>query len=121
MNYNKAREAVESTYTDLYTVTEHKKTTNKETKLTEWEDAIVIKNQPCRLSFQQIKSTQPDGRAEAVIQSVKLFIPPDTDIKPGSKISVTRQGRTTDYVSSGVPALYPTHQEIMLELFKGWA
>lgn len=56
-----------------------------------------------------------------VSQSVKLFISPDIVIKAGSKIIVTQHGRTTEYSNSGVPAVYPTHQEIMLTLFEGWA
>lgn len=48
-------------------------------------------------------------------------IPPDVVIKAGSKIIVTQHGRTTEYSNSGVPAVYPTHQEIMLTLFNGWA
>ena len=59
--------------------------------------------------------------AEKMVQSVKLFLPSGIIIKEGSKITVSREGREFVYASSGVPALYPTHQEIMLELFKGWA
>lgn len=51
----------------------------------------------------------------------KLFISPDVAIKAGSKIIVTQHGRTTEYSNSGVPAVYPTHQEIMLTLFNGGA
>ena len=51
---------------------------------------------------------------------MKLFISPDVLIKAGSKIIVTQHGRTTEYSNSGVPAVYPTHQEIMLTLFEGW-
>ena len=121
MNYSRVRKVIEATYTDRCTVMEHKKTINKETKLAGWEDVEVLKNQPCRLSFQAVKSTQQEGSAETMVQSVKLFVSPGIAIKEGSKVTVTREGREFVYVSSGVPALYPTHQEIMLELFKGWA
>lgn len=121
MNYSRVRKVIEATYTDRCTVTEHRKVIDKETKLAGWENVEILKNQPCRISFQAVKSTQDEGAAEAMVQSVKLFLPPDITIKEGSKITVTREGREFVYVSSGVPALYPTHQEIMLELFKGWA
>jgi len=121
MNYNTARKAIEAAYTDRCTVTEHRKAADKKTKLVAWEDAETIKNQPCRLSFKTVKSTQHEGAAEGMVQSVKLFISPGVVIKEGSKITVSREGREFVYASSGVPALYPTHQEIMLELFKGWA
>lgn len=121
MNYSRSKKAIEATYTDRCTAVEHKKTINKETKLAGWEDVEVFQNQPCRLSFQSVMSTQQEGAAEEMIQSVKLFLPPGIAIKEGSKVTVTREGREFVYTSSGVPALYPTHQEIMLELFKGWA
>lgn len=57
----------------------------------------------------------------AISQGTKLFTVPEIQIKPGSKIIVTQNGVTTVYSSSGVPAVYPTHQEVILELFEGWA
>jgi hypothetical protein len=42
-------------------------------------------------------------------------------VKPGSKLTITQNDMTTEYQSSGKPAFYSTHQEIVLELFKGWA
>ena len=54
-------------------------------------------------------------------QTIKLYIYPDINIKNGSKIIVTQNGKKQEYKNSGEPARYETHQEIMLELFKGWA
>lgn len=79
-----------------------------------------MEDQPCKLSFETLTSSTGDPVA-TVSQSVKLFISPDVVIKAGSKIIVTQHGRTTEYSNSGVPAVYPTHQEIMLTLFEGWA
>ena len=56
------------------------------------------------------------GTAATISQGVKLFVSSDITIKPGSMLTVTQNGVTTEYTSSGVPAVYPTHQEIMLEL-----
>ena len=39
----------------------------------------------------------------------------------GSKITVTQNGVTTDYASSGKPAVYETHQEVILELKEKWS
>ncbi len=72
-------------------------------------DVEILKNQPCRISFQAVKSTQDEGAAEKMVQSVKLFLPSTIVIKEGSKITVSREGREFVYASSGVPALYPTH------------
>ena len=52
---------------------------------------------------------------------IELFISPDITIKPNSKIIVTQAGVTTDYTYSGVPAVYDTHQQIILEFFTEWA
>ena len=56
-----------------------------------------------------------------MVQTIKLFIAPEIDIKPGSKIDVTHLGVTTSYKRSGNPAVYHTHQEIMLELWENYA
>ena len=88
--------------------------------MTNFQEVTVLEDQPCKLSFETLTSSTGDPVA-TVSQSVKLFISPDVVIKAGSKIIVTQHGRTTEYSNSGVPAVYPTHQEIMLTLFEGWA
>ena len=52
---------------------------------------------------------------------MKLFIAPDIEVKSGSKITVTQNGVTAEYSASGEAAVYESHKEIMLELWKGWA
>ena len=84
-------------------------------------EVTVHEGKPCRISFEDIYSnTETDTEAKKV-QKIKLFIAPEINIKPGSKIIVTGRNRTTIYKNSGEPAVYNTHQEIMLELWKGWA
>lgn len=116
-----ARKALESTYDGTATVTEHRKLRNEETKLTGYEDVTVLEGQPCRLSFSNIAAVIQGEPAAEVKQTARLFISPDVTIKPGSKITVTQAGITTDYTYSGIPAVYETHQEIILELFRRWA
>jgi len=101
-------------------VTEHRKVRNEQTKLTETADVIVLENQPCRLSFESVAPVQQSETAAAVSQTVKLFVSPDVVISPGSKLTVTQNGVTTDYTRSGIAAVYPSHQEIMLDLFERW-
>lgn len=115
-----ARRAIEGTYEGVVTVTEHQKVTDEKTKLINYHDVTVIENQPCHLSFETLKSAVQSESAAAVTQTIKLFVSPDVVIKPGSKITVTQAGITTDYTCSGIPAVYETHQEIILELFKRW-
>lgn len=118
---NKARKAIESLYIGSCTITEHQKI-KKENKSTGFSDVVVLENQPCKLSFQTVNSTSAtDMGASAVTQTVKLFIAPEIKIKPGSKITVTQNDVTTEYQNSGVPAIYSTHQAVVLELFQGWS
>lgn len=119
--YKAARKAMEDTYSGVLTVTEHRKVRNEQTKLTSVEDVVVLLNQPCKLSFESVAPVQQSETAAAVSQTVKLFLAPDVMISPGSKLTVTQNGVTGDYTRSGVAAVYPTHQEIMLELFERWS
>jgi len=117
----KARKAIESLYDGKCTITEHQKI-KKENKSTGFQDVVVLVDQPCRLSFKTINSTnQTDTAASAIVQITKVFLAPEIQVKPGSKLTITQNNVTTEYKSSGEPAFYSTHQEIVLELFKGWA
>lgn len=115
-----ARKAIESTYEGILTVTEHRRVTDENTKLTDYRDVVVLENQSCHLSFETLNSAVQSESAAAVTQTTKLFVSPDVVIKAGSKITVTQAGVTTDYTYSGIPAVYDTHQEIILELFEMW-
>jgi len=115
------RKAIESLYTGICTITEYQEVRDETTKKTKHEPVDVLINQPCKLSFSKIANAHQGEIASAVTQTVKLFIAPEIVIKPGSKITVTQNGVTTEYQSSGEPARYSSHQEVMLELFKGWA
>lgn len=117
----KARKALESLYGGTCNIIEHQKI-KKANKSTGFQDVTVLENEPCRLSFKTITSTNPtDVGASALKQTTTLFINPDVKIAPGSKIVVTQNNVTNEYKQSGEPALYDTHQEIILELFKGWS
>ena len=117
----KARKAIESLYDGKCTITEHQKV-KKENKSTGFQDVVVLTDEPCRLSFKTINNTnQTNTAASAVVQITKVFLAPEIQVKPGSKLTITQNDVTTEYQSSGKPAFYSTHQEIVLELFKGWA
>lgn len=114
------RAAVESLYKGVCTVYEYREY-RRDNGSTGHSETAVFTDIPCRLSFSAIPQAGQTDTAAALTQSVKLFTAPEYDIKPGSKITVTQEGRTTDYKSSGAPAVYRSHQEINLELFRGWA
>lgn len=115
----KVRKALERGYDGTFTVTERKKV-RKPNHTTGFSDVDVIVDQPCRLSFSSSPSAK-DGDVSEINQTVKLFFAPEVKVKEGSKITVTQNGVTTEYKQSGTPAVYSSHQEILLELFKGWA
>jgi len=103
-------------YTDVCNVIQYQDVKNPITRLTSKQEVTVLENQPCRLSFETVHSAAESDTATAISQNVKLFLAPEIEILPGSKIIVTHEGRAVAYSQSGIPAVYPTHQEIMLTI-----
>ncbi len=116
----KIRKAKELMYIGLCTVIEYRKVKNAN-KSTGFKEVTTLENEPCKLSFKSTSSATETQNAFVLTQSISLILSPDVVIKAGSKVVVTQNGVTTVYKSSGEPAVYTTHQEIHLELFKGWA
>lgn len=114
-----ARKSIESTYTDKCNITEYVNT--KINNVVSTSKELITSDEPCRLSFSKLSSTTESDEASSVAQIIKLFISPDIEIKPGSIIEVSRNSKTTRYKASGKPAVYLTHQEIILELEQRWA
>ncbi len=115
------RRAIEDTYIGNCDVVEYRKTRNEENKQNKYSEEVVLSNKKCRLSFETINNTNQTSTTNNAIQIVKLFIAPELNIKKGSKIIVTQNNRTTAYKNSSQPAIYETHQEIVLDLFEGWS
>jgi hypothetical protein len=113
--------AIEKLYNGRCDIIENIEVKDPITKITKHQESVIITNQPCKLSFQRISAVNQSEVAASVGVSVKLFISPDITIHSGSKITVTQNGRSKEYQSSGEPAVYTSHQEIMLELFQGWS
>lgn len=110
------RKAIEKSYVGTCDIVEY-------VKLKENDGSTVLgtnkvyEKVPCRLSYATAKSAeQSDNGSVDITQAIKLFIAPELNIKPGSNIIVTQNGRTAEYVSSGQSSLYETHQEVRLEL-----
>lgn len=117
------RQILATLWTDRCTIITHEAVTDPETFLTDFADATLYEDLPCKLSFESIAAAAGD-EAASVAQSVKLFLSPDVTVPAGSKVVVTRPNgteRSFTYKRSGEPAIYSNHQEIDLELFKGWA
>lgn len=110
-------------YNDLCTVIEYQDVRNDETKITKKHEVTVLENLPCKISFEQsnINNLVQSDTVAKFKKTIKLFISTDINIKAGSKIEVTHNQNKTVYAMSGSPCVYPSHQEIMLELFERWA
>lgn len=115
-----ARNAIESHYDAVCDIIELQSVTENNIRKNN-KEVTVETEKPCRVSFEDIYANTETETEAKKVQKIKLFIAPELVIKPGSKIVVTRKNRKTEYKNSGEPAVYDTHQEIMLELWKGWA
>jgi len=114
--------AIKSLWRGKCTVTvRNNDTTDENTGRVVVGEVDTYTNEPCRISFDTVNATQPENNAANIIQSITLFIDRAVVIPEGSKITVTQNGVTAVYEKSGKPAVYSTHQEIPLEIFKGWA
>lgn len=118
--YDMQRRALEQMYTGSCSVYEYRSAADKATKVTTKQEVEVLSDQPCRKSYSNIQTTDTSTGAPKADISVKLFLAPEIRIKPGSKIRVEQDGLVEYYASSGRPAEYPTHQEIMLAPFERW-
>lgn len=114
--------AIKSLWRGKCTVTvRNNDTTDENTGRVVVGEVDTYTNEPCRISFDTVNATQPENNAANIVQSITLFIDRAVVIPEGSKITVTQNGATAVYEKSGKPAVYSTHQEIPLEIFKGWA
>lgn len=115
------RKALEETYDGVCTIYERKPQEDPETGDTVFKEVQVWENIPCHLSYSSMPATGESDSGAAVTQVTKLFLAPEAEIKPGSRIEITQQGVTGSYSRSGKPAVYSSHQEIELVLFGGYA
>jgi hypothetical protein len=94
---------------------------NEQNKRMEQVERVLFTDEPCKLSFSSLAVTSEADHAPVIVQSVKLFLDNDKEVPAGSKIEVTRLGKTLTYKSSGKPGYFYEHQEIPLEPFERWA
>ena len=114
--------AIKSLWRGKCTVTvRNNDTTDENTGRVVVGEVDTYTDEHCRISFDTVNATQPENNAANIVQSITLFIDRAVAIPEGSKITVTQNGVTAVYEKSGKPAVYSTHQEIPLEIFKGWA
>ena len=112
------RSAVEMLYEDTCTVYEYRPVRDEGSKITSKREVLVWEDVPCKLSFESLDITRLGENTAEKAVSVKLFLPPETPVKAGSKIVVNHEGKAEAYSNSGVPGRFPTHQEVELKLFE---
>jgi len=108
----------------VFSVYEYKKITDENSKITHYDESLILKDIPCRLSIkysQFLSNTTQTNTVNTINNEAKLFTFPDIIIKPGSKIVVIQNDVTRVYKNSGVPVVYPSHQEIIMQVFDKWA
>ena len=113
-----ARPNIERMYRGTLTVHEWTSVTDPITHITSEVEIPTIVDQPCMLSN---TSTAPTTSAEggpSATKVTKIFLAPDVPIKEGSKLVVTQDGVTNTYERSGIPAVYPTHQEVTVNIME---
>ena len=84
-------------------------------------EVLIHENLKCKLSHKNISATSQTGAGAIVVQQIKLSLGNEHFIPPGCKITVTQNGKTADYTRSGEPGVFIDHQEIVLDIFKGWS
>ena len=115
------RKAVEATYDGICRIYGMKPAKDPVTKVTRQEAVALHEDIPCHLSYSSTASAAGSDTVTAVVQAIKLFLAPELVVPPGSRIEVTQQGRTESYAQSGKAAVYSSHQEILLEIWKEYA
>lgn len=115
------RKAIEATYDGTCRIYGMRSVKDPDTKVTRQEEVLVQERIPCHLSYSSTTPAAGSSTVTAVIQTIKLFLAPEPVIPPGSRIEVTQQGRTESYGQSGKAAVYSSHQEILLELWREYA
>ena len=116
----KARKYLELLYLDRATIIEFQSVTDPITHITSQQEVVVHENVPCKLSH-HVPQASGEGKASSLLLSSYVFFSPDLIIKAGSKIVITRNGKSVEYSNSGEPAMGLNHQKIMLKLWKDYA
>ena len=102
------RKQAESLYDKTADVYEYKQA---EGVINNAEESLLYSSVPCRISAKNLPNGEQSDTTNNVSGTVKLFCSAGYKIPTGSKIVVS-DGNT--YISSGIPMVYISHQEIEL-------
>lgn len=112
---------VEARYSGTCTIYTMTKSTDINTNITSATETEQVKDQPCRMVVESFPATDTSQGVPAVSEIITLLISSSVTVAPGSRVAVTQEGRTEHFKSSGIPAVYPSHQEIELVRTERWA
>ncbi len=119
------RKDIESLFDDICNIYEYQE--YREGCVTKHKEVLKYSGLKCRLSyttgmlFGKLKSGEKKIDSLKIKQTYKLFLPPDIDVKAGSKVEVIHQKRKNIFVNSSDSAFYKYHTEILLDNGKEWA
>lgn len=113
-----ARPNIERMYRGKLTLYEWELVTDPISHVSSEKEIIVVEDQPCLLSHSSTAPTTSSEGVPSVIKTTKIFLSPEVAIKEGSKLVVTQDGVTNTYERSGIPSVYPTHQEVTVNVIE---
>ena len=124
------KKSIESFYTDVCNVYEHKKMRDEKSKQTKMVRTLVHELLPCRMSFGSFVRPSGDEVTSNLTLSVVLFLSPNVEIKAGSEFEVERNVLSNDDTTlprvvklknSAPPYIFETHQEITCSILEDYA
>ncbi len=119
----KMKKALEPFYTHRCTVYEKEPLfIDGKTTFSEKEKYVMI---PCKLSVKAYLFGENAGSEKnntlKITKKVKIFMPPQYEIKPGSRLEIYDGERCSMYARSGEMSFYASHNEVMAEIEKNYA
>ncbi len=119
----KMKKAIEPLYTETCTVYERE--AELEDRRTVFKETVRYENIPCRVSMKAYLFGENAGSEKKgylnVGKKAKIFVPPEYEIKPGSRIEVKSNGKSVVYAKSGQMSFYASHNEVTVETEKNFA
>lgn len=115
------RTVLEQTYDGICRIFIKQSVKDQETKVMRQEEVLFQEEIPCHFSFSGTEPVSDSATVTAITQTMKLFLAPELIIPPGSRIEVIQNGRVESYSQSGKAAVYFSHQEIPLKIWKEYA
>lgn len=115
------RKITESFYDCVCDIYEYREQTDHETGVTSFREEAVYKGIKCRVSYTtglfqgsvKVGTSAVDNVTSK--QYIKLFLPPDINIKSGCVFEVTKNDSVLRLKNSGRAYMYNSHQEVLIE------